>query len=171
MTLPSQSLSHVLVASDNERTLRFPIKLLLGKQIVETTTLINSGATGKFINLGLLSLVNVPLKKMSQPVRTFNVNGSLNKQGTIMWKASTRMLLSKELENIELMVVGLGCCQIILGMPWLKTWNPHIDWKSHSLSFPTSSSIEYDKQVLPQKYLLQWLGLDVDQELTSLYTQ
>ena len=81
------------------------------------------------------------------------------------------MLLSKELENIELMVVELGCHQIILGMPWLKTWNPHIDWKFHSLSFPISSPIEYDKQVLPQKYLLQWLGLDVDQELTSLYTQ
>ena len=58
-----------------------------------------------------------------------------------MWKASTCMLLSKEPENIELMVVGLGCCQIILGMPWLKTWNPHIDWKSHTLSFPTSPPI------------------------------
>ena len=44
-----------------------------------------------------------------------------------MWKVSTRMLLSKEPENIELMVVGLGHHQIILGMPWLKTWNPHID--------------------------------------------
>ena len=148
--LSSQSLSHILVASDNERTLRFPIKLLLGKQIVETTSLIDSGATGKIIDLGLLSLVNVPLKKMSQPVCTFNVNGSLNKCGTIMWKASTHMLLSKKLENIELMVVGLGCHHIILGMPWLKTCNPHIDWKSHPLSFPTSSPIEYNKQVLPQ---------------------
>ena len=56
-------------------------------------------------------------------------------------------------------------------MPWLKTWNPCIDWKSHSLSFPTSLPTEYDEQVLPQRYLLHWLGLDVDQELTSLYTQ
>ena len=125
--LPSQSLSHVLAASDNERTLHFPVKLLIGKQIVKMTTLIDSGATRNFIDLGLLSLANIPLKKMSQPVHAFNVDGSLNKQGTIMWKASTRMLLSKEPKNIELMVVGLGRHQIILGMPWLKAWNPHID--------------------------------------------
>ena len=161
-TLPSQSLSHVLVAPDNERTLRFPVKLLIGKQTVETTALIDSGATGNFIDLGLLSLANFPLKKMSQPVRAFNVDGSLNKRGTIMWKVSTRMLLSKEPENIELMVVGLGRHQVILGMPWLKTWNPHIDWTSHSLSFPTSSPTDYDEHILPQQYLLCWLGLDVD---------
>ena len=88
-----------------------------------------------------------------------------------MWKASTRMLLSKEPENIELMVVGLGRRQIILGMPWLKTWNPCIDWMSHSLSFPASSPTDYDKHILPQRYLLRWLGLDVDRELSSLYDQ
>ena len=76
-----------------------------------------------------------------------------------MWKASTRMLLSKEPKNLELMVVGLGHHQIILGMPWLKTWNPHIDWKSHSLSFLTSSPTDYDEHILPQQYLLRWLGV------------
>ena len=171
MTLASQSLSHILVASNNERTIHFPVWLLIGTQTVETTALINFGATGNFIDLGLLSLANFPLKRMSQPVRAFNVNGSLNKWGTIMWKASTHMLLSKEPENIELMVVGLGHCQIILGMPWLKTWNPHIDWKSHSLSFPTSFPNDYDEHVLPQQYLLHWLGLNVDRELSSLYAQ
>ena len=88
-----------------------------------------------------------------------------------MWKASTRMLLSKEPENIELMVVGLGRRQIVLGMPWLKTWNPRIDWMSHSLSFPASSPIDYDEHILPQRYLLCWLGLDVDRELSSLYNR
>ena len=76
-----------------------------------------------------------------------------------MWKASTCMLLSKEPKNLELMVVGLGRHQIILGMPWLKTWNPHIDWKSHSLSFLTSSPTDYDEHILPQQYLLHWLGV------------
>ena len=60
--LSSQILSHVIVAPDNERTLRFPVKLLVGKQIIETTTLIDSGATGNFIDIGLLSLANFPLK-------------------------------------------------------------------------------------------------------------
>jgi hypothetical protein len=60
--LPSHIPPHVLVVSKNERTLRFPFKLLVGTQIVETTTLINSGATGNFLDLGLLSLANFPLQ-------------------------------------------------------------------------------------------------------------
>ena len=56
--LPSQSQSHVLLAFDNERTLHFPVKLLLGKQTIETTPLIDSGAIGNFIDLGLLSIVS-----------------------------------------------------------------------------------------------------------------
>ena len=42
------------------------------------------------------------------------------------------------------MVVGLGCCQIILEMPWL--WNPHIDWKSHSLTFSTLFPLCYNER-------------------------
>ena len=53
----------------------------------------------------------------------------------------------------------------------VETWNPRINWKSHSLSFPASSPTDYDKHILPQRYLLHWLGLDVDQELLSLYNQ
>ena len=62
--LPSQNIPHVLVASANERTLQFPVKLLVGKQIIETTALIDSGATGNVIDFRLLSLANFPLKRL-----------------------------------------------------------------------------------------------------------
>ena len=77
--LPSPTTSHVLVASPNERTLCFPVKLLVGQQTVKTTALIDSSATGNFIDLGLLSLANFPLKKLPQPIRAFNVDGTANR--------------------------------------------------------------------------------------------
>ena len=76
--LPSPTTSHVLVAPSNERTLRFPIQLLVGTQIVKTFALVDSGATGNFINLGLLSLTNFPLKRLLQPIGAFNVDGTPN---------------------------------------------------------------------------------------------
>ena len=76
--LSSPTTSHVLVASPNEQTLCFPIKLLVGTQTIETTTFINSSITGNFIDLGLLSLANFPLKKLPQPIGTFNVDGTPN---------------------------------------------------------------------------------------------
>ena len=74
--LPSHTISHVLVASANERTLYFPVKLLVGKQTVKTTALVDSSATRNFIDLGLLSLANFPLKKLPQPICAFNVDGT-----------------------------------------------------------------------------------------------
>ena len=136
--LPSYINSHVLVASASERTLHFPIKLLVGQQTVETTALIDSGATGNFIDLRLLSLANFPLKKLPQSIHTFNVDGTANQQETILWKAHC-MILLHDSENIDLMVVSLGCKQIILGIPWLKSRNPHINWKSNTVSFTSST--------------------------------
>ena len=106
--LSSLTTPYVLVASPNERTLRFPIKLLVGTQTVETTALVDSGATGNFIDLGLLSLTNFPLKRLSQSVGAFNVDGTPNRRGTILWKACTCMVLPHGSDDLDLMVVSLG---------------------------------------------------------------
>ena len=64
----SHDLSHLLVALPNERTIRLPIKLVIGTQIVKTTTLIDCRATGNFINIGLLSKANFPLQRLPKPI-------------------------------------------------------------------------------------------------------
>ena len=165
MTLPSPITPHVLVASPNERTLRFPVKLLIGQQTIETTALIDSGATGNFIDLRLLSLANFPLKKLPQPIRAFNVDGTTNRRGTILWKAHTHMVLPHGSDNLDLMVISLGRQQIILGMPWLKSKNPRINWKSNTLAFPKSSVPNNNNNLTSQRYLLRWLRFDSDMEL------
>ena len=169
--MPSPITSHVLVAPPNERTLRFPIKLLVGTQIVETSALIDSRATGNFIDLGLLSLTNFPLKRLPQPIGTFNIDGTPNRRGTILWKAHTCIALPHGTDDLDLMVISLGRKQIILGMPWLRSINPRIDWKSNTLSFPKPTVLNNDVDLTPQRYLLRWLGCDSDMELSSLFSQ
>ena len=148
--LPSPTTSQVLVAPSNERTLRFPIKLLIGTQTVETSALIDSGATRNFIDLRLLSLANFPLKKLPQPIGAFNIDGTPNRRGTILWKARTRIVLPQRSDNLDLMVVSLGRKQIILGMPWLRSINPRIDWKTNTLFFPKLSTLDEDNDSTTQ---------------------
>jgi hypothetical protein len=130
--LSSHTSSPILVASKNERTLCFPVKLLVGTQIVETTALIDSGATRNFLDLGLLSLANFPLRRLSKPIQAYNVNGSTNRRGPILWKTKIPLLLFQKTDGLELMIVSLGHKQIILGMPWLKSQNPRIDWQTNT---------------------------------------
>jgi hypothetical protein len=133
--------------------------------------LIDSGATGNFLDLGLLSLANFPLQQLLKPIQAYNVEGSTNRKGTILWKTKIPMLPFQKTNGLELMIVSLGRRQIILGMPWLKSQNPRIDWQANTHSFPDSPTPISDDHMTPQCYLLRWLGLNVDQELSRLHSQ
>jgi hypothetical protein len=78
------------------------------------------------------------------------VDGSTNRKGTILWKTKVPVLPFQKTNGLELMIVSLGRRQIILGMPWLKTQNPRIDWKANMLSFPSSPTLETDDHTTPQ---------------------
>ena len=62
------------------------------------------------------------------------------------------------------MIIGLGCAQVVLWMPWLTQNNPHINWVKKTISFDnehiqkTTLSTELtiatkkDEVVLPPQY-------------------
>ena len=108
LTSSFHDLSYVLVALPNKQTIHLPIKLATRTQIVETTALIDYGATGNFIEISLLSKANFPLKHLSKPIQAYNVNGTANIKGTISWKAHTDILFSHSRETTNLMVLSLG---------------------------------------------------------------
>ena len=73
----------------------------------------------------------------------------------------TTLTLGDHSHSIELMILQLSIPQIILGIPWLKKWNPAIDWPRLSMTIPSLPH-------LPIPYHARYLGLDVDHELSSL---
>ena len=82
----SHEVNHVLIALPNERTIRIPIRLSVGNQIVETTAMIDCGTTGNFIDHQLISLAEFPLLQLQRPVKAYNINGTTNSKGNIEWE-------------------------------------------------------------------------------------
>ena len=78
-----QNSDNVLVAPVNNRTMYLSIQLQGIRKSVNTTTLIDSGATGNFINPQLLPLRILKLSKVPLPITTYNVDGTPNTKGTI----------------------------------------------------------------------------------------
>ena len=101
-------MNHVLVALSNERTIRIPIKLSVGNQSVETTAIIDCGTTGNFIDLELISLAKFPLQCLQKPVKAYNVDGTTNSKGNIVWETQVDILFQSQKENVQLMVLNLG---------------------------------------------------------------
>ena len=134
--MSSSQVNHVFTALLNERTLRIPVKISVNNQIIETTTIIDCGTTRSFIDPELIAQAKFPLHKLDRQVKAYNVDGMTNSKGNILWETNVNLLFPKHRETVKLMVLNLGRKQIILGMPWLKKWNPIIDWVAKRISIP-----------------------------------
>ena len=163
--MSSSRVNHVFTALPNERTLRIPVKISVNKQIIETTAIINCGTTGSFIDPGLVALAEFPLRKLDRQVKVYNMDRMTNSKGNIVWETNVVLLFPKHRENIKLMILNLGRKQIILGMPWLKKWNPVIDWVNKRISIPRPINRRdavplceclpsWNDSLVPQRYIL-----------------
>ena len=83
----------------------FPISLQGMNKIVDTSALIDSGATGNFMDLQLLSLDNFVLVQLPTPILAYNVDGTTNQKGTICWKVKTTLTLRDHSHPIKLMLL------------------------------------------------------------------
>ena len=97
----------------------FPILLQGKSKTIGTTALIDSGATGNFMDIRLLSLDNFTLICLPKLIVTYNVDGTKNLKGTICWKAKTVLTLKDHSDPIELMILLLSKPRVILGITWL----------------------------------------------------
>ena len=143
--------------------MNFPISLQGKTKTVDTTTLIDSGATGNFMDVHLLSLDNFTLIHLPELIIAYNVDGTKNLKGTICWKAETVLTLKDHSDPIRLMTLQLSKPRVILGMPWLKKWNPKINWDCLSMTLPLSPCSH-----IP--YHARYLSLDTDHELSQLFS-
>ena len=77
----SQSLNHVLIVSQENRTMHIPISLHGLKKTVDTLALIDFRATGNFINPPLLPKGIFKLRSLPTSIIAFNVDGTPNTKG------------------------------------------------------------------------------------------
>jgi Retroviral aspartyl protease len=128
---PSLSIEHVQVAQIEKNTMTVDILILsksLGqKKSIETTTLLDTGAGGKFINQNFIQNQKIKTKELKYLIEVFNVDGTPNKRGTITKYTQLDLTINGQTRTHNLLVTGLGKQKIILGYPWFKQTNPDIN--------------------------------------------
>src|SRR4051812_38075759 len=84
---PPLIISSVLVAEIENKSLLLPISILCeqqeGKQNVETKALLDSGAAGTFIDQQFVKQHKLPTHPLEKPIKVLNVDGTINKKGTV----------------------------------------------------------------------------------------
>jgi hypothetical protein len=94
------------------------------------TALLDSGATGLFIDSDFIHAKNLTTDKLPRPVPVYNIDGTLNEGGHIKETVDLIVHYQDHTERATFYVTALGGVPVILGHPWLKQHNPEINWKT-----------------------------------------
>ena len=149
MLAPPISISHVLRAENSESTLRIPIQVCVFDKTISASALIDSGAEGQFISSKFVIRNRIPTHKLSKPIPVLNVDGSPNANGMITHYTVRLLKVGRRQCPTLFYVTSIGKEDIILGLPWLKKYNPNIDWKKQTINIrktTTATSLAQQKQ-------------------------
>ena len=111
----------------------------MSSKIIEMNVLINCSTGGNFIDQNYAwnnNIMQTPLEASEEPLPVFNVNGTPNKNGTIMHQVELDLKVGDKVQHETLLVSRLGRQKVILGFPWLQENNPDINWKNGHIWIP-----------------------------------
>jgi hypothetical protein len=92
-------------------------------------SLVDSGATENFLNLTYAKWLWLPIKKMKDPWKLFNVDGTENKAGELQYYTDLETRMGTTTHRLHFFLSDLGEHKTILEYPWFVAVQPNIDWK------------------------------------------
>jgi len=96
---------------------------------VVVKALLDSGATGLFMDTTFAREKGFKMKRIKNPLLVKNIDGTVNAGGAITHQVECNMFFKGHVERVRMDVCNLGKTEVILGMPWLVAHNPEIDWE------------------------------------------
>jgi hypothetical protein len=98
------------------------------------SSLLDSGASGLFIDKEYVARHAIPTRKLSRPIPVLNVDGTPNEAGAITDVISMILKYGDHTERTTFAVTSLGRQDMILGLLWLRQHNPEVDWQTRQVA-------------------------------------
>jgi Retroviral aspartyl protease len=110
------------------KALNIPITFSSTSWTVAACALMDSGATENFIDYCMAVWWQLKMHQLQQPCEVFNVDGTRNQAGII--SKSCVLRIEKDQQSIEqwFYITNLGANWVLLAYPWLRVFNPQVDW-------------------------------------------
>ena len=112
--------------------LKFSATFKRGDSFKKGVIMVDGGSTGNFVAASFVHSCGYKLTPAAQPVAVRFANGVLAQS---VATATVTFSTNGYRETLQAWVLpALQGCDLILGMPWLKTHNPHINWRTHTIT-------------------------------------
>jgi len=113
--------------------MRVGLEKLENHKGVVVRVLLDSGATGLFMDITFAQEKRFKMEKLKKPLLVRNVDGMVNVGEAIIYQVEYNIFFKGHVERARMDVYNLGKTKVILGMPWLVAYNPEIDWEKEKV--------------------------------------
>jgi len=117
-----------------EREVTVPIRIHGPLNTIKVDALLDSGATGCFVDKSWALDNRLQLSKLVKPVSVLNIDGTRNQEGDITHFVLLTVSIGKHAEKLWCAITCLGKVLLILGHTWLRKHNPDIDWVTRQVN-------------------------------------
>ena len=130
----SIGINSVTTLEITRQTIKIPVIIHHDTETTEMA-LIDSGAGGNFIDIETVTKLQLARIELRKPILVRNVDGTHNITGHITHRVLLNATIAGQRQTLSLLITGIGHQNIILGLPWLISEDPDINWKAGTLKW------------------------------------
>ena len=110
------------------RSMKIPVSFRTAYARADKQILVDSGATDNFIHPRLIRRLALGTQKLERPRKIWNIDGTNNKAGRIAEYVDLSIQTGKKQDKMRFLITNLGHEDLILGYPWLATFELKFSW-------------------------------------------
>jgi len=128
--LPKQLSANTLDARGMSIILPIEISTTNTSEVYSVKALLDSGATGNFIDQDFVCMKGISTQSISCPILVYNMDGSPNEASQISEVVDVVLHYKSHFKRMLLAISSLRKQSMILGYTWLKNHNLEVDWQT-----------------------------------------
>jgi hypothetical protein len=98
--------------------------------MADKKALVDSGATNNFMHPAFAKRMGLGLQTLPNPKKIFNIDNTTNKSGMITHFLDLNVRANGINKEMRFLVMDIGHEEVLLGYPWLATFEPKFNWRS-----------------------------------------
>ena len=111
-----------------------PVTISTPNDTYEVEALLDSGATSLYISRDFVKTHNIPTRRLAYPTPVWNADDTRN-TNMITHQAKLTSHIQGHSSTEWFLVTNIGTKEVIIGMLWLRSHNPQINWRTGQISF------------------------------------
>jgi hypothetical protein len=98
--------------------------------MADKKALVDSGAMDNFMNIKFANQMGLGLQELPMPKKIFNIDNTTNKSGMITHYLDLDVCTKGIHKEMRFLITDIRSEDLLLGYPWLATFEPRFNWRS-----------------------------------------